>query len=249
MAAHGVRSWVPVYGRPDGSCRGSCHATCLACSGYCRPKRSTSRAPTASTASSWPTCSGFASSTKPSTANFSEALEVLARSHDTQKKSVTPQLHRRRPTQGAALATSSRTRCGGPAIASWPARTASRSCKAGPSSRIPATRTGRTCAGTRSGQPISFQMDLYQPLYVSGRCVEPELFGNIRPVVHGGSLNPDVRFIGSWTPIGLLDGRVASAGEKLLRQQLCGCRPRCHCRRVLCRFRVRRTWRQPRAGS
>src|SRR5205814_2861184 len=32
-----------------------------------------------------------------------------------------------------------------------------------------------------SGRPISFQMDLYQPLYVPRPVVEPELFASLRP--------------------------------------------------------------------
>jgi hypothetical protein len=39
-----------------------------------------------------------------------------------------------------------------------------------------------------SGRPISFQMDLYQPLYVPRPVVEPELFASLRPVAYSGSL-------------------------------------------------------------
>src|SRR5271166_3461196 len=35
--------------------------------------------------------------------------------------------------------------------------------------------------GLVAGRPISFQMDLYQPLYVSRPVVEPELFASLRP--------------------------------------------------------------------
>lgn len=35
-----------------------------------------------------------------------------------------------------------------------------------------------------SGRPISFQMDLYQPLYVPRPKVEPELFASLRPVAY-----------------------------------------------------------------
>ena len=34
-----------------------------------------------------------------------------------------------------------------------------------------------------SGRPISFQMDLYQPLYVPRPVVEPELFASLRPQI------------------------------------------------------------------
>ena len=39
-----------------------------------------------------------------------------------------------------------------------------------------------------SGRPISFQMDLYQPLYVPRPVVEPELFASLRPPTYSGSL-------------------------------------------------------------
>src|SRR5262249_54580064 len=39
-----------------------------------------------------------------------------------------------------------------------------------------------------SGRPISFQMDLYQPLYVPRPKVELELFASLRPVAHDASL-------------------------------------------------------------
>src|SRR6516225_3536328 len=40
-----------------------------------------------------------------------------------------------------------------------------------------------------SGRPISFQMNLYDPLYVSRPVVEPELFASLRPVAYSGKLN------------------------------------------------------------
>jgi hypothetical protein len=39
-----------------------------------------------------------------------------------------------------------------------------------------------------SGRPISFQMDLYQPLYVTRPIVEPELFASLRPVAYSGNM-------------------------------------------------------------
>jgi hypothetical protein len=39
-----------------------------------------------------------------------------------------------------------------------------------------------------SGRPISFQMNLYDPLYVSRPVVEPELFASLRPVAYSGGL-------------------------------------------------------------
>lgn len=42
-----------------------------------------------------------------------------------------------------------------------------------------------------SGRPISFQMDLYQPLYVPRPMVEPERFASLRPPTYGGAMtNP-----------------------------------------------------------
>jgi hypothetical protein len=39
-----------------------------------------------------------------------------------------------------------------------------------------------------SGRPISFQMDLYQPLYVPRPTVEPELFASLRPPTYSGDM-------------------------------------------------------------
>src|SRR5262249_42070666 len=39
-----------------------------------------------------------------------------------------------------------------------------------------------------SGRPISFQMDLYQPLYVPRPVVEPELFASLRPPTYSGAI-------------------------------------------------------------
>src|SRR5208283_4952912 len=42
--------------------------------------------------------------------------------------------------------------------------------------------------GLISGRPISFQMDLYQPLYVPRPVVEPELFASLRPPTYTGAM-------------------------------------------------------------
>src|SRR5262249_814577 len=39
-----------------------------------------------------------------------------------------------------------------------------------------------------SGRPISFQMNLYDPLYVARPLVEPELFASLRPVAYSGGM-------------------------------------------------------------
>jgi hypothetical protein len=41
-----------------------------------------------------------------------------------------------------------------------------------------------------SGRPISFRMDLYQPLFVQRPVVEPELFASLRPPTYSGNLEP-----------------------------------------------------------
>ncbi|MCI0699643.1 MAG: DUF4139 domain-containing protein, partial [Planctomycetia bacterium] len=40
-----------------------------------------------------------------------------------------------------------------------------------------------------SGRPISFKMDLYNPLYINRPIVEPELFASLRPVTYRGNMN------------------------------------------------------------
>jgi hypothetical protein len=42
-----------------------------------------------------------------------------------------------------------------------------------------------------SGRPISFKMDLYNPLYVGRPTVEPELFASLRPPTYAGALRRD----------------------------------------------------------
>ena len=42
-----------------------------------------------------------------------------------------------------------------------------------------------------SGRPISFKMDLYNPLYINRPTVEPELFASLRPVTYSGGFGKD----------------------------------------------------------
>jgi hypothetical protein len=42
-----------------------------------------------------------------------------------------------------------------------------------------------------SGRPISFQMDLYQPLFVTRPVVEPELFASLRPPTYQGAMEQE----------------------------------------------------------
>src|SRR5205085_10893635 len=39
-----------------------------------------------------------------------------------------------------------------------------------------------------SGRPISFQMNIYQPLYIPRPTVEPEKFASLRPPLFGGAM-------------------------------------------------------------
>ena len=45
--------------------------------------------------------------------------------------------------------------------------------------------------GLVSGRPISFRMDLYEPLFVARPLIEPELFASLRPQTYGGDLDRD----------------------------------------------------------
>ncbi|VTS02981.1 Uncharacterized protein OS=Pirellula staleyi (strain ATCC 27377 / DSM 6068 / ICPB 4128) GN=Psta_3290 PE=4 SV=1: DUF4139 [Gemmata massiliana] len=40
-----------------------------------------------------------------------------------------------------------------------------------------------------SGRPISFKMDLYNPLYINRPTVEPELFASLRPITYRGDMS------------------------------------------------------------
>lgn len=42
-----------------------------------------------------------------------------------------------------------------------------------------------------SGRPISFQMNMYQPIYIPRPWVELELFANLRPQAHLGTMEPE----------------------------------------------------------
>src|SRR5262249_6459239 len=44
-----------------------------------------------------------------------------------------------------------------------------------------------------SGRPISFQMNLYDPLFIRRPVVEPELFASLRPVAYSGNLGVQER--------------------------------------------------------
>ncbi len=119
---------------------------------------------------------------------FRRALEVLALSHDSQKKSV--QLHfagegKRKVQVGYVVEapiwkTSYRLVLdaeakGKPYLQGW---------------AMVENPTDEDWSGVKmalvSGRPISFKMDLYNPLYVGRPTVEPELFASLRPVTYSG---------------------------------------------------------------
>ncbi len=122
---------------------------------------------------------------------FRRALEVLALSHDSQKKSVS--LHfagegKRRVQVGYVIEapiwkTSYRLvmdEKAKPYLQGW---------------AMVENPTDEDWSGVKmalvSGRPISFKMDLYNPLYVDRPVVEPELFASLRPVTYSGGFGKD----------------------------------------------------------
>jgi hypothetical protein len=121
---------------------------------------------------------------------FKKALETLALSHDTQKKAVSIRFvgeGKRRVKVGYVIEnpiwkTSYRLVLGSkkeekPYLQGW---------------AVVENPTDEDWKDVRmalvSGRPISFQMDLYTPLYVSRPVVVPELFQSLRPVAYSGSM-------------------------------------------------------------
>jgi hypothetical protein len=117
---------------------------------------------------------------------FRRALDVLALSHDSQKKAVS--LHfagegKRKVQVGYVIEapiwkTSYRLVLSDkekPYLQGW---------------AIVENPTDEDWSGVKmaliSGRPISFKMDLYNPLYVARPVVEPELFASLRPVTYRG---------------------------------------------------------------
>jgi len=119
---------------------------------------------------------------------FKKALEVLALSHDTQKKAVSLSFAgegKRQVRVGYVIEnpiwkTSYRLvldKDGKPFLQGW---------------AVVDNPTDEDWSNVRmalvSGRPISFQMDLYQPLYVPRPVVEPELFASLRPPTYSGAM-------------------------------------------------------------
>jgi hypothetical protein len=133
---------------------------------------------------------------------FKKALETLALSHDTQKKSVSINCvgeGKRKVRVGYVIEnpiwkTSYRLvldRKEKPYLQGW---------------AIVENPTDEDWKDVRmalvSGRPISFQMDLYQPLYMPRPVVEPEMFASLRPPTYSGSMDKEgrARLIAGITP-------------------------------------------------
>src|SRR6516165_8417393 len=124
---------------------------------------------------------------------FRKALETLAQSHDTQKKAVSLNFvgeGKRRIKVGYVVEnpiwkTSYRLvldkdKEDKPFLQGWAVV------------ENPTDEDWKDChMALVSGRPMSFQMDLYTPLYVPRPVVEPELFASLRPVAYSGNLNAE----------------------------------------------------------
>jgi hypothetical protein len=122
-------------------------------------------------------------------AEVKRALDVLARTHDTQKKTVGLSFEgqgKRRVRVGYVVEspvwkTSYRltlNKEGRPALQGW---------------AVVDNPTDEDWKDVRmalvAGRPISFQMDLYRPLYNQRPLVELDLFASLRPPTHGGAMD------------------------------------------------------------
>ncbi|MFO0797359.1 MAG: DUF4139 domain-containing protein [Gemmataceae bacterium] len=120
---------------------------------------------------------------------FRRALEVLARNHDAAKKAVSVHFSgdgKRRVQVGYViespiwktsyrLVLDAQGKGGKPYLQGW---------------AVVENTTDEDWANVRmaliSGRPISFKMDLYDPLFVPRPTVEPELFASLRPPTYDG---------------------------------------------------------------
>ncbi|MFL5242360.1 MAG: DUF4139 domain-containing protein [Gemmataceae bacterium] len=124
---------------------------------------------------------------------FRRALDVLALSHDTQKKAVSLTFEGpgKRPVRVGYVVenpiwkTSYRlvlNKDGKPYLQGW---------------AVVENPTDEDWKDVHmaliSGRPISFQMDLYQPLYVSRPTIVPELFASLQPRTYSGGMESERR--------------------------------------------------------
>ena len=147
---------------------------------------------------------------------FRRALEVLALNHDSQKKAVSLYFAgdgKRKVQVGYVIEapiwkTSYRLildaeNKGKPYLQGW---------------AIVENPTDEDWTGVKmalvSGRPISFKMDLYNPLFVPRPTVEPELFASLRPPTYDGGFNGRREAAGV-----ALEDRVSGGKDKLKRNK------------------------------
>src|SRR5262249_14970872 len=127
---------------------------------------------------------------------FRKALETLAQSHDTQKKAVSISFAgegQRRVKVGYVVES--------PIWKTSYRLVLDKQAKAAPYLQgwaVVENTTDEDWKDVRmalvSGRPISFQMNLYDPLFIKRPLVEPELFASLRPVAYSGNLGVQERF-------------------------------------------------------
>jgi hypothetical protein len=144
---------------------------------------------------------------------FRRALDVLALSHDSQKKAV--QLHfsgegKRKVQVGYVIEapiwkTSYRLILGEkdkPYLQGW---------------AMVENPTDEDWNGVKmalvSGRPISFKMDLYNPLYINRPTVEPELFASLRPVTYRGGFGKEEEVARLHTEVKALSAQADSLAK------------------------------------
>jgi hypothetical protein len=150
-------------------------------------------------------------------AELRQALEVLSTGHDTQKKTVTVRFNGegQRKVSVAYIAqtpvwkTSYRLvldEKAAPYLQGW---------------AIVENTSDEDWQNVRlalvSGRPISFTMDLYQPLYSTRPVVQPELYTSLRPQVYGDSLEPKEKLaelqLADEAPAGAIAGGFGPAAK------------------------------------
>jgi hypothetical protein len=72
--------------------------------------------------------------------------------------------------------------------------------------------------GLVAGRPITFQMDLYEPLYVPRPVVEPEIFASLRPPTYQGNLGQQA--VPQVSGLGGIGGISGSVSQQALQQSI-----------------------------
>jgi hypothetical protein len=128
---------------------------------------------------------------------FKKALETLALSHDTQKKAVSISFQgegKRKVRVGYVIESPiwktsyrlvlAKDKQDKPFLQGW---------------AVVENTTDEDWRDVRmalvSGRPISFQMDLYQPLFVNRPIIEPELFASLRPIAYSGKMDDEATLL------------------------------------------------------